>query len=451
MPSLRTLASVFAVALIVGACTADEPAGTTTSTTTPTTLAIAIRTTAESAFVVANGVDAGVAEGLVAQVDELRGVTESLRGLGFLGPPSIAVETPVDFEQRWTALYEGTLDAPQLAVDTRFLRTIGVLAPGEDIRALHLRNVAAPAAAFYDDTTGELVISSAEATLDGAARAEVVGQLVRMLTDQYHDHTARSAELRNAGDVDGADALAALALSDALYTQLRYIDTLSGEEQRAIAGAGVHVAEGPPVVVQELAFVGDAGLAFVGHVLEAGGPAALDSAYGEPLTTESILHPARFLAGEGVLSLEAPAVSLEGYTARHVGTFGELGLRGLLGSALSAGVLTQTADGWGADHEILLHDNEEVAFGYVYRGDDVDDTVEVAQAFLDHASFVMGMNEPQAAGGGVEFVGLAAAEVAEESAPAGPYVFVDRSGDVLVVVIATDPAAGRRLRTQLVG
>jgi hypothetical protein len=69
----------------------------------------------------------------------------------------------------------------------------------------------------------------------------------------------------------------------------------------------------------------------------------------------------------------------------------------------------------------------------------------------------MGMAEPFAAGGGLEFVGLAAegeaASATEDSAtegvPAGPYVFVDRSRDGLVVVIATAVDAGRSLTAQV--
>ena len=424
------------------------------TTTTTTTLGVAIRTTAESDVVVAAGVDNDLADALRDQIDELRPVTESLRGLGFLGPPPIAIETPQGFAGRWAVSLDNRLDTAGLAVETRLMQLLALLPPGQDIRSLILSNISTPSTAFYDEATGELVVAATSAQLDALQRAEVVGQLVRVLTDQYHDYTARTADLRAAGDDDAADALEALALADALYSELRYVESLPAVDQQAVAERSIAVADGPRFVVQELSFVGDAGIAFVGEVLESGGTAALDSAYGAPLTTESLLHPGRFMAGEGVLELAAPQADLPGYSVHHAGTLGELGLRSLLDVALTPGMLTQTSDGWGADHEIVFYDNDDVAVAYLYRGDGGDDTVEVAQAFLNHAAFVMGMAEPIAAGGGVEIVGLAADDDAVveggSAAPAaGPYVFVDRTGDTVVVIIASDIAAGRRLRSQL--
>lgn len=455
MAALRRAVVPLALVLVVAACTAADPGtATTTASPTTTTIAVAIRSTAPSPVVVGEGVDDGAAAALAAEIERLRPVAESLRGLGFIGAPQIAILTPEAFSGRWAMSLDASLDAPALAVESRLMRLMGLVGPGDDLRAIIIRNVPEPLAAFYDAGAGELVVSASGPGLDGARQAEIVRHLVLMLTDQYHDHARRVAELRERGETDQANALAALAVADALYAELRFIDTLSGEEQHAVASAGVPVVSGPRFVVHELAFAGDAGVPFVARLLETGGTAELDRAYGVGLTTESILHPMRFMAGEGVLELGTTDVAVDGYTLQHAGSRGELGLRSLLGSATIPGVLTQTADGWGADHEVLLSSVDDVAFGYVFRGDSADDAVEVAQAFLDHATFVMGMNEGLASGGGVEFVGVSAGEdgddgATEEAPVAGPYVFVDRAGDVLVVVIASDITAGRELRSQL--
>ena len=124
-------------------------------------------------------------------------------------------------------------------------------------------------------------------------------------------------------------------------------------------------------------------------------------------------------------------VALDGYRVADQGSLGEMGLRSILAEALPPDMLTQTADGWGADEAVTLVDNSagEAAWVYSFKGDSVDDTVEVAQGFLDHAEQVLGQSA-LVAGGGVEYVG-------------DPYVFVDREDDGLVVVIASSVDAGR--------
>ena len=441
---------VLAFALVVAACT-DDPAEPATTAATTTTIGIDVQTEVESAVTVGEGVDGAEADALVAELDELRTTTEVLRGLGFLSAPQIVVLTADDFSQRRDAYLDASLDAPSLARDTEFLQTFGLLQPSEDLRATLVRASSAPVNAYYDEAAGELVVA-ASGELDAVGQSVVVREFVRVLTDQYHRYGARVGEYGTSGFGDEATALETLATSDALYFQLLYLEDRPSADQAAAAGVDAFGdAPAPAFLASELAFAGDVGLGFVAWLLQDGGIAALDAAYGaERLTTEHLYHPARFAAGEGVLEIPEPVAEVEGYGVHDAGTMGELGLRSLLSAALSPGMLTQTADGWGADRFVMLADLDDVALVYTYRGDSIDDTVEVAQAFLDHAAFVMQMAEPRAVAGGIEYVGLAdAPPPAEGAAPPGPYVFVDRSGDGLVVIVSEDPATGAELRNQV--
>jgi hypothetical protein len=310
-----------------------------------------------------------------------------------------------------------------------------------------LRAVSGEVPAFYDTTTRELVVDASSGDLGPGGRSVIVREMTAMLTDQYHDHSGRVAELTADGRYDEALALASLATADALYTQLRYLDGLSSDDrQAAVATFPVSYAPGPEFLADQLAFPSEAALAFVGWALTGGGLPALDAAYGPGLTTEQLLHPSRQAAGEGVLDIDVPEFDVTGYRVVDEGTFGELRLEGLLSASLTPGFQTQVGDGWGADRFALLAAADDIAFVYTFRGDSANDTYEVAQAFLDHATLVMGMAEPVSAAGGAEFVGRAGAE---GEPPDGPYVFVDRDGDGLVVVIATTTAAGRLLRDQV--
>ena len=455
LPAMRRSLVLILLLLVLAASACTSTAGApVATTTTSTTIGVTVRATGERAVTFGADVDAGLADQLETQLVDLASSTEVLRGLSFLSPASFVLLGESEARTRWEAYLDGRLDPVALAADTRLFRLLGLLTPAQDLRAL-LRSAVGGASvpAFYDETTGEVVVVAEQAELDPFTASVVVRSLTEALTDQYHRFTARTADLRADGRYDEATALATLAAADAITTQLRYLETLPDTARVAAAAQDDVFAppSAPPFVQGELAYPTDDGIAFLAALLDSGGLGAVDQAYSAALTTELVSHPVRYFAGEGVLAIDPPVVDAAGLSVQDAGSLGELGLRSLLVDAVSPGVLTQTVDGWGADRFLTLTDASDVAFVYLFRGDSVADTVEVAQAFLNHAAFVMALAEPIAAGGGVEFVGPAPAEGEEPPAtedgapPAGPYVYVDRAGAGLLVVISSDVAAGRSL------
>ena len=432
------------VALLVAACTSD--AAETTSTSSPTTtIAVTIRPTPPASVTIDASVDAVVGERLEALLEELKGDVEALRGLAFLDPPRVSIHGPDEFAARYGASVDGRIDAAGLDVDTGVLRLLGLLGPGQDLRGLLAEMSGDPIAAFYDPDAGELVASGATGELGPGERSVVVRELIQVLTDQYHRHSTRLGELAAAGRFDEMAALEALREADATYFQLVYLQELSDAERAAAAEVVARTPRNLPSVLGEtLTLSAETGVAFVEALVTEGGIAEVDRAYGaDPLTTEKLLHPPRYFAGEPVLEVAETAVEAPGYEVVDRGTLGAIGLRSLLSEALSPGVLTQTVDGWGGDAFATLMRGDQVAWVYMFRGDDENDAIEVAQGFLDHAEAVMGMAEPLTAGGGVEFAGTTEGE-------AEPYLFIDRLGDGLVVVVASEIDTGRSLRDQAV-
>lgn len=454
MPARHLLLLVLIAALATAACDGAAADSTTTTSSTTTTIGVTVRTSGERTVTVGEDIDGGLAEQLETQLADLAAATEVLRGLSFLSPPKLVLLGQSEFPQRWEAFVDARLDPVALATDTRLFRTLGLLSPAQDLRAL-LRSIeTGPVPAFYDGAAGEVVVAATQAELAPFAASVVVRALTEALIDQYHRATTRAAELQTSGRYDEAVALETLVTADALTTQLRYLEGLPDSTRVAAAAeAGASVMpESPPFLTAELSYPTEDGIAFVAALLDQGGLAAVDAAYGETLTTELVSHPVRYFAGEGVLSIEVPTVDLSGFGVDDSGSLGALGLRSLLTEAVPPGLLTQTVDGWGADVFVTLTDASDIAFVYVFRGDTVADTVEVAQAFLEHAAGVMGLAEPRAAGGGVEFIGPAAVEgeaSGDGAPPEGPYVFVDRDGDGLVVIVSSDAGAGRALVRQV--
>ena len=436
--------ALLAMLVFAAACNSEEPTPNPAATTSTTTITVDIDPATAAVVTFGEDVPDGDRDRLIGWAAGVRGAAEAIRGLRFLDEPSIEFLSAEAYANRWQRRRDAELDPTELAVDTRFLQLLGLLAPGQSLRVLLTPAYETPPAAFYDGDRGSVVAAALTGAPSAAADRDVLAATVTGLTDQYHQHSARAAVLEADGMLDEADALRALATADAAYFALVYTQELAAgsrpETDVAVLGPNT-----PEAIVDVLAFPYSEGLVFVESLIAEGGIAALDAVYGnERLTTEQILHPDRYGVTDPILDVEQNPLALTGHRLHRTGSLGELGLRALLAEAQLPGVVRQSTDGWGGDRFATFTSGNDVAWVYLFRGDDAHHAREVAQAFIDLATDVMGLNEPLASGGGVEFVGMATEGLAEEE-PRGPYVFVDRNGAGLVVVISSEVSAGREL------
>lgn len=437
----RIVATLTALTLLAVACDATSPT-TTIAPSTTTTFApieiVAVSTT------IAAGVDPAVYEQLVTRLDELVATTEELRGLAYLQVPDIAVVAARDFADRYAATVAPVLQAERLALDEATFRLLGQYDSSAPIaRALNQLYSADGAVAFYDGAASQVVVDGTRAELSVLQASIVVRALAWALIDQYHDTFDRISELEASGNLDQLDALRTLAEADAIAAQLRYLQSLSEDDQAVAAAEAADsdqpgLGQLPDVIRAQLAMPAEEGVLFVDELIRDGGYAALDRAYDPPPTTmEQVLHPRRFAVRETVREVPELAVSIEGYETVAAGTYGEWRLRQLLDGSVSPGLLTQTAAGWGGDAYQLLQMEDDLAFVYIYGGDTEDDAIEVAQAMLALARGPLGAGDGIDSGGGVLWEGP------------DRYVFVDRIGDGLVLIVATSQNAGATARRQI--
>jgi len=327
---------------------------------------------------------------------------------------------------------------------TLLLRLIGMLEAGDDLETLRRDVQGLPETAWYDPGTASLLVADQSVGLGPLARSELLHEIVHALTDQHYRWSDARAALLGAGADDRLAAFDALVEGDATYFQVVYVQQLPAPEREEIAGEFVDPSPGsadaPAWLLEDLAFPFDAGFDFVADLVAGGGIAAVDRAYLDPPTTsEQIIHPERFRRSETARVAGPPAASIDRYTELPAATFGEWGMRLLLEGSLSPGMLTQTVDGWGGDaYQLFLTGGGDVAFGLLYLGDAEFHTVEVTQAFIDFAEDVLRLGDGVRTGGG---------EVFQRNDR--PWMFLDREGEGLVVVIASDPDAGAELAAQL--
>lgn len=455
----RMAALLLGIALLGAACndaggdTTTTTPGTTTNASTPdsttappSTTEAPTATTTPPSVSASPDMDQAVVDRLTEQIIELIRETEEVRGLPFLTQPDVAILTPDELAARVRTDLEEEIDSDELAVDTRLMQLIGLLGPNEDLESMLVELYTEQVAGFYDGDTGELVIGGEAADLTPLTKSVIVHELVHALTDQHFLFNDDFQAMFDEERFDEGSAFQALIEGDATYFQLLYVEQLPLDEQFALATEALaqmgntSVFDAVPAWVQDdLAFPYDSGQFFVQSLVDSGGIAAVDTAYTtRPVSTEVVMHPKRYESGEQVLDIEPVNVELAGYELHESSSHGEWGIRLLLSEVDGPGVAAQAANGWGSDSYQVLYDSNDVVMVMAYKGDTEDDAFELTDALIAHATETMDMGEGESAGGGLVF-----------TAEDGRYVFVDRIGDGLVYVVATDAAAGESVRSQV--
>jgi hypothetical protein len=114
----------------------------------------------------------------------------------------------------------------------------------------------------------------------------------------------------------------------------------------------------------------------------------LDATYARPpVSTEQILHPEKYAAGETPIAIDPAPVdrflAARGYAPIYKTTLGELGVALVLETHFPREDLTSVSEGWGGD-ELLVYEKEGAAplVLWITEWDTAEDAVEFqAQAF----------------------------------------------------------------------
>lgn len=448
----RHFALLAAIVVIAAACSGSSTDGTTTDQTTVTTPAAstdapgttttatpeATTTTATGPIVTASeGIDQETIDRLAVEIGELIAETERLRGLEFLAHPTVTILSSEELAERVETDIAEEIIPGELEVETRLYQMIGLLEPGDDLEQMLLDLYSEGVAGFYDGDTGEMVIGGEASDLTAYTKGVIVHELIHALTDQHFlfndDYEAMFDEER----YDEGAAFQALIEGDATYFQLVYFEQLPLTDQLAAAMEELEriqdapsYASVPDWLFNSLAFPYETGRTFVATLVDAGGIAAVDAAYTDrPVSTEMVMHPTRYEAGDHVLEVPPLEIAIDGYEVLETSTLGEWGLRLILSNS-PAGVAVQAANGWGGDAYQILYDDNDVVMALAFKGDSEDETFELADA-LQGLLDLLGFGEPVGSAGGVAY-----------NAEDGRYAYLDRMGDGFIFVVATDAAAG---------
>jgi hypothetical protein len=375
---MRSIALAATVALTVAAC---DPA---TPSVAPTTSPSAPPSSAPSGPLSSAEADA-IYDAIEAQVVEMRG----------LEPVDVKRQT-IDTEAL-KAFNLRTFDEDNppeyIAANERVYMAFGLLPPDQSLKQLYLDLIDSQVAGFYRPDDKTLYVVSRTGSIGGADKITFAHEYDHALQDAAFPVFKDMKELLD--ETDRALARAAIYEGDATWLMFQWGSAnLTPEEFAAAQAAGADpesmaiLERTPPILVESLLFPYTAGPAFIVPIHTAGGWPAVDALYDKlPLSTEQILHPDKFRAGEVPVAVELPTALAadmgDGWTEAIQDTFGEFQLGvWLRESGISASDASAAAEGWGGDRLAVLNGPDE-AWAVVLRS--TWDTEEEATAFRQAA------------------------------------------------------------------
>jgi len=333
-----------------------------------------------------------------------------LRGLEPLEPITPVVLTRDELRDRVAADFAADVTAEETRADVLALSAFDFMAPDYDLYDAQVRLQSEGILGFYDPETAEFVVVNEGALLDPEAQWTHAHEFVHALQDQHYHLDDLSNESL---DSEARAAVRALAEGEAELVQYLYLfqgEYFTEEEAGAILSGGEETGDDflrdfPPVLVNDLAFPYTSGVEFVADLYREDGFAAIDAAWtNPPRSTEQILHPDRYRAGDAPqLVALAPLTDTLGVGWEQIDEdiLGEFYLRQYLGQQLGEAAVERAATGWGGDR-YAVYANEasgELVMVLQLTWDTPEDAEEFAAAYpLYPAALYDADPQPQADG-----------------------------------------------------
>ncbi len=328
-------------------------------------------------------------ETFVARVARLRQLGER-RPTPVLFDDEARFQDVADRKAQREAIAPTPIDLPAVQLSLGLLFAAKGAAPAQSFGALHRGQMLA----FYDEFRHEVHVR-ARAKEDSELPFVVAHELGHALQFQHF----RVPEIASVTDEDARLARLALIEGDAMLVMAAFA---AEENHLPLSRLLVRMAEGaleaslrgyqaaleqspelrqaPPFQRERLVFPYQAGGSFVAQIHRAGGFALVNRLYEvPPATTEHILHPDKYLAGELAVPVRAPEAP-RGWQLLRTGHVGELLVRAMLDVCNERLAAHRAAVGWGGDAFTVVTRGEQGGLLLITTWDSEDDAREFERA-----------------------------------------------------------------------
>ncbi len=252
----------------------------------------------------------------------------------------------------------------QIAIAQDTLQALGLLPAGASLADLYVEMLGSQVAGFYDSTTKQLYVVSRSGSIGPTEKVTFAHEFTHALQDQNFGLEGIAVDAVGQGD----RSLGRLALveGDATLVMSRWmLANLTPADLQDLLKAGpesaAQLARMPSILRETLLFPYQQGLVFVNQLSSGGGWPAVDAAYSRlPDSTEQVLHPDKYAAGEAPVAVPIDGAALAsamgaGWTATPEDTLGEFQLSiWLRENGVKALDAQAAAAGWGGDRFAYL-------------------------------------------------------------------------------------------------
>jgi hypothetical protein len=266
-------------------------------------------------------------------------------------------------------------------------------------------------AGFYDPETNEFVLINEDAEYDVLEKLTYAHEYVHALQDQHYDLDQLDEESL---DSEASMALTALAEGDATLVQTLYLleGYMSQAELMEALTKSMEVDtavldSAPPVLSRQMLFPYLEGASFVEALYARGGFDAVNQAWeSPPESTEQILHPERYFAGDSpqIVSLAPLTDTLgSGWEMIDQDIMGELFIREYLVQQLEDRLVDIASTGWGGDQYAVYWNEADEDQVMVLRiaFDSPDDNEEFQEAYRGYPGGLLGAKSSKQRDGGL--------------------------------------------------
>lgn len=309
------------------------------------------------------------------------------------------------------AEFEASNPEAQILIGERVYKGLGLLPQDASLRDIYLELQGSQIIGYYDPSADALFLVSRTGALGPTERITYAHEFTHELQDRHFD--LESLGLEEAVD-QGDKALAILGLveGDAVSVQNTWMTgNLTTTELAQIAREAADpellaiLVRTPAILLETSLFPYQAGAVFVGALLAEGGYAAVDAAYSDPpSSTEQVIHPEKYLAGEGPVRVRIPSGLGnrfgKDWSLDAQDTLGELQLRvWLREGGLAGDVAREAAEGWGGDRLALIGGPGGIDLIVVVSEWDTRADAVAFRAAAEEAAAGLGLNPEFAAAG----------------------------------------------------
>jgi len=357
------LALFIGAALVFGACAVSEQSSLAPS------VPVASPTAAPSPSIAANPSvapstgsstnDDAIFDAIEQQVSEIRGLTAS-------EPVDRQSIDATELRTMVTEMFDEETPPEYVAANDRLYKALGLIPADSDLRELSLDLLSGGVAGFYRNDLRKLFIVSSDGAPGASERFYFAHEYDHALQDQNSTIFPDQDGILDQGDrILARQAIyegdASLLMSQWAAQNLDQADLIELLSDSANPEAQALLDRTPAIMVETLTFPYTTGLSYISGVFASGQWPAVNAYFDRmPESTEQIIHPEKYIAGEAPVVVTLPAdlaATLgEGWSVPLQDTFGEfqtgIWLREV---GVAAATATDAAAGWGGDRLAVIN------------------------------------------------------------------------------------------------